>query len=419
MDGFDTALDVFDGRTYGEEGFRFEYDPGTIRFGRGCVTSLADELERIGASDALVVTGTNIGATDAVMDPIRDGLGDLLAGEFAETTPAARLGTAAEAAQQLAENDADAFVAVGGGSSLDVTKAARLLASGATAHEEAARQLAKEGAITVSEEADLPPAVVVPTTLAGAALSPGAGIAASPETDPVDEPVGGGITDARLMPNALFYDPDLYATTPSSVLAGSAMNGLNKAVESLYAASAAPVTDAVAVHGLRLCRQGFPALGGDDPNPQSLERAVLGVLLARYGTARPDGHTLSIIHAFGHALSGGRGVHQGRAHAAVTPAVLRYLFENVDGRRDLLGETLGPAADEEHDDPAEAAIAGVTAIRDAIGLPERIRDLNDHPERDELDDVARAVVENPFVANAPPELDPTAEEIRKVLDAAW
>ena len=418
MAGFDSALDGFDGRTYGEDGFRFEYRPGTLRFGRGCVDSLADELREAGASRALVVTGQTVGSTPAVMDPIRDGLGDALAAEFPETTPDKRVATAHAAAEALAAADADAFVAVGGGSSLDVTKAARVVAARGLSHEDAAAELAETGTLDVPDSG-LPPAVVVPTTLAGADLSQGAGISAAPDTAPVDTHVGGGISAPGLMPTALFYDPDLFETTPRGVLAASAMNGLDKAVESLYARNATPISDATAVHGLRLCREGLPALGSDEPDPRDIERAVLGTVLAQYGVSRPDGSTLSLVHAFGHGLTHDWDVHQGRAHAAVAPHALRYLFERVDGRRDLLAEALTPTAARGDDDPTVAAVAGLTAIRDALGLPQRISDLDSHPEREELDDVARYVEGDRFMDSAPPGLDATVEDLRDVLDAAW
>lgn len=411
-------LDALDGRTYGGDGFRFQYQPGTIRFGRGSASALAEELHELGASSALVVTGQTVGATDAVMDPVREGLGDAFAGEFAETTPEKRVATAHAAAEHLHELDADAFVAVGSGSSLDLTKAARFLAARDVDHATAARELADTGTIE-SPDGDLPPALVVPTTLAGADLSQGAGLSVGPDTDPVDAHAGGGISSPRLMPSALHYDPDLFEETPRSVLAASAMNGVDKAVETLYARNATPISDATALHGLRLCREGLPALRDANRSDRSLDRAVLGVLLAQYGVSRPDGSTLSLVHAFGHALTSEWDVHQGRAHAAVAPYALRYLFEHVDGRRDFLADALAPPAARADNDAADAVVAGLTAIRDALDLPRRIRDLDDHPTRDDLDAVAEYTLEDRFMANAPSGLDATTEELRGVLEDAW
>jgi alcohol dehydrogenase class IV len=37
------------------------------------------------------------------------------------------------------------------------------------------------------------------------------------------------------MPVAMFYDSNLFETTPDSALSGSAMNGFDKGIETLYA----------------------------------------------------------------------------------------------------------------------------------------------------------------------------------------
>ena len=95
--------------------FRFDYRPGTIRYGSECVADLGAELDAIGAERALVVAGETTGTTPEVVGPVREGLGDRLAGVFAETTPAKRIGTAIEAAERLAATDADAVVADGPG----------------------------------------------------------------------------------------------------------------------------------------------------------------------------------------------------------------------------------------------------------------------------------------------------------------
>jgi alcohol dehydrogenase len=63
--------------------FRFDYRPGTVRYGEHCVASLGEELEGLGADRALVVTGRTVGTTPAVIEPVREGLGDHLVGTLA------------------------------------------------------------------------------------------------------------------------------------------------------------------------------------------------------------------------------------------------------------------------------------------------------------------------------------------------
>jgi len=393
--------------------FRFDYDSPVLRYGTGCVADLADELDRQGFERALVVCGSTVGSTPAVMDPVRRGLGDRLAGVFDGTTPEKRLATALDARDAYREHDADALVALGGGSSLDVAKAVSVLASGGHDREAAASEFAETGTLTA--DADPEPIVAVPTTLAGAELSVVAGLTASPDSGLVDEFVSGGLSDRRLMPRAVCYDPELVATTPRRVLVGSAMNGFDKGVETLYAANATPVTDATAARGLGLLADGLRDLGRGDVTADALEPVLEGLLLVQYGISRADGTTLSVIHAFGHGLTDGYAVQQGAAHAVVAPHVLRHLFAEVDGRRDLLADALGVGGSE---DRAEAVVEAVAGVRDALGLPDSLADV-DGPEPEDFPAVAETVVADSFVANAPRGLDLTTDDVEAVLRAAY
>ena len=392
--------------------FRFEYDPGTIRYGEGCVRHLGEELDAVGAERALLVTGTTVGATPEVMDPVREGLGDRLVGEFAETTPEKRLETAFAGADRVTQLDADALVAVGGGSSLDVAKIIAVVADAEPSHEDLRETFESSGSIP-APEGDLRPVVAVPTTLAGADLSMVGSITAREDGGVVR----GGVYDERLMPAALCYDPELFRTTPHGVLCASAMNGFDKAIETAYANTATPITDGTAVRALRLLSRGLPALGAGDRDDETLHDAVVGTVLAQYGCSRPDGLTPSLIHAFGHGLTRGYDVQQGGAHGIIAPHALRYLFAEVDGSRDLLAEGLGVDG-ETPEETAEAVVEAVTEIRDGLGLPTRLREIDDMAESD-LSDIAETVHTDGLMPYRPEGLDPTVDELEAVLQEAW
>jgi alcohol dehydrogenase len=394
--------------------FRFEYDPATVRYGPNCVSQLASELTALGCERALVVTGSTVGETPAVMDPVRAGLDGRLAGVFAGTTPQKRLGTAYQALSKFLESDADCIVAVGGGSSLDVATVLSVLVATDREPAEVGAELVERATLSIPESG-IPPVLTVPTTLAGADLSQVAGVTADPETCPVEEPASGGIGSPELMPAAACYDPVLVATTPRNVLAGSAMNGFDKGVETLYARNRAPITDATAMRGLGLLAAGLLTFGTGEPDKETYQRLTQGVLLVQYGISRPNGTTLSLIHAFGHGLTRTYDVQQGAAHAVVAPHVLAYLFERVDGRQELLAEALGVG---DEPDPADAVVDRVADIAAALDLPTRLRDV-DGPTRDEFPEVAEAVLSDSFLTNAPSGLDPTREDIVGVLEAAW
>ncbi len=388
----------------------FEYDnvAGRIAFGRDCVADLPDALADLGAERALVVCGSNVGANRGTMDPVEDGLGDRLAGVFDGTAPDKNARSAFEGREAMAESDADALVAVGGGSSIDVARAMRALHADGRGYDEVREAVEKRGSLPVPD-AEFVPLVAVPTTLAGADLSTGGSVTFHEGGEPLV--AGYGATD--LMPEALFYDPALFETTPTGALVGSAMNGFDKGIEALYARGANPLTDATAMRGLALLRPSLPRIADDDRPPEVMDNAVAGIVAVQYGRATRSPGLLSLIHAFGHGLRE-EGVQQGVAHAVMAPPALEYLFEYVDGRRDLLADSLGVASE----DPAAGVVDAVADVRDGMGLPSRLRDL-DEVEEDALPRIARVVAEDHFMANAPEGLDATEEELLDVLEGAW
>jgi alcohol dehydrogenase class IV len=404
--------------------FRFAYDPPAVRCGRGVAAELGAELAADGFDRALVVCGSTVGSTPAVLGPVREGLGDRLAGVFAETTPEKRLSTAADGLAALADHDADVIVGLGGGSSLDVAKQISVLAARVDGSE--AGQVAREtlGAVgrefeetgTIPVPADgLVPVVAVPTTLAGADISQVAGVTAAPAGGYVGTETSGGISDPGLMPAAVVFDSALLETTPERVLAASAMNGFDKGVETLYAETATPVTDATATRGLALFREGLLAFGRGSRDPWVFDTLARGAVLVQYGVSRPDGSTLSLVHAFGHGLTRTYEVQQGVAHGIVAPHALELLLSAVDGRQGLLAGALGV---DDATDTAAAVVDAVAGVRDALGLPARLRDV-DGPRPEAFPAVAESVLADGLMDNVPAGFDPTPADIEGVLEAAW
>jgi alcohol dehydrogenase class IV len=257
------------------------------------------------------------------------------------------------------------------------------------------------------------PVVVIPTTFAGADLSTGGSL----EVLPADEsPTGQPLTVSGdgPMPVVDLADPALFETTPASVLAGSAMNGFDKGIETPYASDATPVSDASAVHGLRLLADALPRVAGDRPGSEAAtDRAVVGALLVQLD------RKISVIHAFGHGFARRYDVQQGDVHAVVAPHVLAYLFDEVDASRRALAAGLGVDVDGRDDDAiAEDVVDAVAAVRDDLPVPSRLRDVPATEEGD-LPAIAEYVVDDWCMDRAPEGLDATPEAIEGVLRAAW
>lgn len=401
--------------------FDFVYQPGKILCRPGCVNDLGTVLDQQGFERALIVCGATVGSTPNVMDPVRNGLGDRLASIFDETTPEKYLRTAVEGARRVRDEEIDVIIAVGGGSSLDTAKVVSALTTFRNSPEKVGYRVVEQESLSLAADREPIPIVAVPTTLAGADLSVVAGVKLTMEPDewPDHEFPNGGVADERLMPTALCYDADLYRTTPEAVLTASAMNGFDKGVEALYTRHSTPITDGTAVRGLHLLQSSLPTLREDPIDTDDLCDVLAGIVLVQYGVSTPGSYKLSIIHAFGHGFSQDYDAHQGAVHGIVAPHVLRYLFEHVDGRRHLLAEAFGVRTDDRTDaEIAEAVIDAVVDVRDTLGLPARLRDI-DGLSRSDLDDIAEIIMDDLLMGTVPSGLNPTTDEVVTVLQDAW
>ena len=400
------------------DSFDFEYVPTEIVFGRGCVSRLEEKLDELGAARALVVCGSNVGANRDVMAPIEAGLGDRLVGVFDETTPEKRLATVLDGVERVEAEAVDVVVAVGGGSSLNVARAMCSVAPLDRSREAVVEDVIEARRVPSPDGTTDPvPNVAIPTTMAGADVSPGGSVSVD-TGEPAPQSTGSGrvdahISDARLRAEAVFYDPDLFATTPTGVLASSAMNGFDKGIETLYSRTTTPISNAHAIRGLRHYCAGLPDLTDADAGDPAIDHAVVATLLVQYGRQS------NVVHTFGNAISLHYDVHQGTVHGIVAPDVLRYVFDEVDGHRHRVAEGLALDTDGLTDGAvADAVVDEVTRIRDALGLPARLRSV-EGLEREHFPDVAEEILGSHKHGRNPPGLDPTVEEIVSVLEAAW
>ena len=383
-----------------------------VVYGRGRTEELGAYLADRGVADALVVCGSTVGANDDLLDPIRDGLGERHAGTFDETTPQKRVETAFGVLEAAAETGADALVAVGGGSSLDVARQATVLDADGRDLEDL-EAAAGDGAVAPLTGEPTLPVVVVPTTFAGADISAGGSLSVlSAAASPTDQPV---TVSGSAMPLAAFVDPAAFETTPRGVLARSAMNGFDKGVETVYARDASPVSDAAAIHGLRLLSEGLPVAVGDRGGDEAaaMDRAAVGAALVQMD------RKVSVIHAVGHGFARRYDVQQGAVHAVVAPHVLAFLFDQVDASRRALAAGVGvDTAGRDDDAVAEAVVGAVASVRDALGVPDRLRELGPTREAD-LAAIAEFVAEDSPMERAPTGIDASPERIEGMLREAW
>jgi maleylacetate reductase len=264
----------------------FAYDAPQYRvlFGFGTVAQLGDEADRLGIRHALVLTtqhqrgeGERIGGQ----------LGSRFAGTFANAAMHTPVEVTEAAIQVVEANDVDGLIAVGGGSTVGLSKA-------------------------LSARTGLPQ-IAVPTTYAGSEMTPILG-----ETR-------GGIKTTRrsrdLVPDTVIYDVDLTIGLPADLSASSGMNAIAHGVEALYAFNANPVTSLMAEEGIAALARALPKILAVPSDRSGRRDALYGAWLC--GTCL-GAVGMSLHHKLCHVLGGSFDLPHALTHAIVLPHVAAY-----------------------------------------------------------------------------------------------
>src|SRR5262245_21215312 len=223
--------------------FVFNGQPSRVVFGAGSLERLGDEIDRLGARRALVLSTPEQRAS---AENIAQRLGARAAGVHDKAVMHVPLETAEAARAEAARVTADCCVAVGGGSTIGLGKAIALTS-------------------------DLP-IVAIPTTSAGSEMTPIYAITAQGQTK-----TG---RDLRVLPKSVIYDAQLLLTLPPHIAGPSGMNAFAHCVEALYAQDANPITSLMAEEGIRALATNLPTVVRESTDLEARGEALYGAWLA-------------------------------------------------------------------------------------------------------------------------------------------
>lgn len=214
--------------------------PTRVQFGRGVVSTLAEEVQRLEGTKVMVVTDPGVRAIGLV-DPLVEQLEEagLTVTVFDKVQPNPRDVHCLEGAALAEAQGVDLLVGIGGGSPIDTAKCiAVLLTNGGHP-----RDWEDFGALQHRPV----PSIAIPTTAGtGSEVSPSAII-----TDTVRRKKM-NLFDPRICPDVALVDPDVTFSMPPHVTAATGMDALSHAIDSLHCLLDTPASDAMALEGARL-----------------------------------------------------------------------------------------------------------------------------------------------------------------------
>jgi choline dehydrogenase len=299
--------------------------PVKIRFGDGVSADLASVLEEEGASRPFVIIDRGL---DELIPGVAQALSPLSgAVRFEKDAGEPTVELVESTAQRLTGSGCDAVVAVGGGSSMDTAKAARLVAGQGGPYLRFARGEA-------GYEPPSVPLICVPTTAGtGSEVSGGAVI-----TDERTH-VKAGIASPLLRAQHALVDPVLTHGLPPKLTAYTGIDALAQAIAGLVVTARTPVGDAVGLESTRLAGLALVRCVTDGRDAGARSEMACASLLAGLAMNISD---CGSEHSLGQALGGRFGLPHGLTIGLVLAETMdrdrRYVPHQFERVADALGE---------------------------------------------------------------------------------
>ncbi len=222
--------------------------PTTVAFGNGTAEKLGFYLEKMGAKKALIIADkmmVEIGLVGRLT-----GLAGIECLVYDDVKAEPPVENTLEALKKYQDNGCDVIIGVGGGSPLDVAKAAALLASNGGSYNDYVG-IGKVGKRCA-------PLILIPTTA-------GTGSESSIFSIMLVNGVKAGVVDYNITAHIAIVDPLLTVSVPRKLTASTGLDAFCHNMETFISANANPMADTLSLRSIGLIAKWLPKAVGD-PN---------------------------------------------------------------------------------------------------------------------------------------------------------
>ena len=333
--------------------FFFEL-PTKIEYGPGCLKTLPAHLAKLGGSRPIIITDKGIVGAGLLKK-----VTDLLEGAgisyvvYDGTEPNPKDTNVGDGAAMARDFGADCLIALGGGSSIDCAKSVGVL----MAHN--ADDIKKYEGKTAATE-PLPLFITIPTTSGtGSELT-----FSSVITDTKSKykmTVKSPYTAAALA----ICDPELTLSVPASVTASTGVDALTHAIEAYTATCNEPISDAVALHAVRLISDSLRDAFNNGSDLEARSKMLMGSMLAGIAFSHSD---VASVHCVAESLGGLYDLPHGTCNAIFLPYVMEYSSACCMERYADIAKAMGLQF-ETVQEGARAAVEEVKQLCKDVNLP--------------------------------------------------
>jgi len=334
--------------------------------GPGCHELIGPEALKLGFKKTLVMTsglrGSNI--VEKISDSLKYHGIDVVLYDKVESNP--KDYNVMDAVGLYQQNNCDSFVSIGGGSSHDACKGARV----SVAHD--GRNVNEFEGFNKSENPKNPPHIAVSTTAGTGSETSWAYVITDTTTDPNNPHKYVAFDDACVTSLAI-DDPVLYYSCPIDYTAQCGFDVLAHASEPYVSRLNFQASLGNALHAIKLTAENLREAVW---NPQSLAGRE-GMMYAQYIAAQAfNSGGLGIIHSISHAVSAFYDTHHGLNNAVALPRVWAFnmpvaykRFADIARAMNIDTHGMGDVQ------AAEAALAASIRLLRDVGIPEKFVDV--------------------------------------------
>jgi len=294
------------------------------------------------------------------------------------------------------KSGADYIIAIGGGSSMDTSKAIGIIIT--NPEFEDVRSL--EG-LSATKKPSVP-IFAIPTT-AGTAAE----VTINYVITDVEKKRKFVCVDPHDIPVVAFVDPDMMSSMPKGLTASTGMDALTHAIEGYTTKGANTITDMFNLKAIELIAKSLR--GAVDNTPEGREGMALGQYLTGMGFSNCG---LGIVHSMAHGLGALYDTAHGVANAIILPTVMEYNKDAVGEKLRDVAKAMGVSGTEKmsKEEYQKAAIDAVKKLAEDVGIP---KDLKNIVKLEDVDFLSQSAMDDACRPGNP--RDPKFEDIKELF----
>ena len=334
----------------------------TSYHGAGAVKEIVTEFKARGFKKAFVASDPDLlkfGVTAKVTDLLD--AAEIPYTVYSNIQPNPTIENVQTGVKAFAESGADMIIAIGGGSSMDTSKAIGII----NTNPEFADVRSLEGVAATKKPCT--PIFAVPTTAGTAAEVTINYVITDPENKRKFVCV-----DVHDIPVVAFVDPEMMSTMPASLTAATGMDALTHAIEGYITAGAWELSDMFHIKAIRMIAKNLR--GAVKNEPEGREAMALAQYIAGMGFSNVG---LGVDHSMAHTLSAYYGMPHGKACATLLPTVMAYNAPVTGEKYRDIADAFGVegAYTMPLDDARDAAVAAVKKLGEDVGIVMSLKDV--------------------------------------------